>query len=476
MNLLLIATIVGAAHASGIDIPSIGTGLSGPTTADAAAVYWNPAMLSRRERGEVLFGTGVVGGHIGYKRDRLGQYQYADTFQFSDPVDDAYIDPSRSGPSEAASAIPVSPTGEFFLASGPIADRLVLGLGAFIPYAAPLKYPADGAQRFALQEAFIAVTQITGGASVQLQPTLSMGATVSYVSGIGELERIQDYAGVDPFGEALAGAPINQPNNFGVSAPSSVRELDVLARPFTFTDGMSHGIDFSVGLAVVPNDDLVFGLSYQHGSKLKFVGDFAMDMDHPFFTEDLAAQGMSYPRMVRGDATLAFRLPNRLNAGISVAASDAVTFDVNAAWIRWSALQSFDLELTSPQLAQPDLGVPDTIATSLPRNWMDTVHVEPRLAVQTSEKLLVAGTVGYHSPASPDSTIDAASPDGHRLVGGFTSAFSLSERTTLLADAELQTILPRTVSESDFDLGNGRYTMAIASLLVHLQVNLGPSS
>jgi len=474
--IFLAATLIsGFAHASGIDIPSVGTGLSGPTTADAAAIYWNPAMLSRRERGEVLFGTGVVGGRVGYQRDRLGQYQYADTFEFNSPVDPSYIDSTRSGPAEAVSTFPAAPTGDFFLASGPIAKRLVLGVGAYVPYAAPLKFPDDGPQRFALQEAFIAVTQITGAAAVQLQPSLSLGATVSYVGGLGEISRIQDFAGVDPFATALSNPPISQENSFGLDAPATVRELDVLARPFAMTDGLSHGIDFSVGLAVVPSDDLTLGLSYQHGSLLKFVGDFSMNMDDAFFTEDLAAQGLSYPKLVRGEGVLSFRLPNRLTGGVSIAASDKVTVDFTGAWIRWSTLKSFDLLLTSPELAQPDLNVPDSIAATLPRNWTDTVHAETRIAAQTSEKLLVAGTVGYHSPASPDSTIDAASPDGHRLVGGFTSVFDLSDRTALVADSELHGILPRTVTESDFDLGNGTYTMVVGSLLVHLQVALGRS-
>ena len=461
------------AHASGIDLPAVGTGLSGPTTADAAAIYWNPAMLTRRDRGEVLFGTGVVGGHVTYQRDRLGDYQYADTFQFSDPIDEAYVDASRSGPDEKVSTLPAAPTGDLFLVSGPIADRLVLGLAAFVPYAAPLNFADDGPQRFALQDAFIVVTQFTGAAAVQLQPSLSLGATVSYVSGLGEISRIQDFAGVEPFGTALSNPPISQQNAFGVDAPSTVRELDVLARPFSLTDGLSHGVDFSVGLAVFPRDDLIFGLAYQHGSRLNFRGDFAMDMDDPFFTDDLAAQGLKYPQQVQGEGRLSFRLPNRLTGGASIRTSDAVSIDLSAAWIHWSALKSFDLVLTSPDLAQPDLNVPDTIAAELPRNWTDTVHAEARISVQTSEKLLIAGTAGYQSPASPDSTIDAASPDGHRLLGGLTTAFGLSERTRLITDAELQGILPRTVTESDFDLGNGTYTMVIASVLVHLQVAIG---
>jgi long-chain fatty acid transport protein len=84
--------------------------------------------------------------------------------------------------------------------------------------------------------------------------------------------------------------------------------------------------------------------------------------------------------------------------------------------------------------------------------------------------LLGSVTVGYQSPASPDSTIDVASPDGHRLIGGLGAVYSLSESVALSADVRLQGILPRTVTTSDHDLGNGRYTLFIAAAGGHLRM------
>ncbi|NCG22177.1 MAG: hypothetical protein GWP91_24440 [Rhodobacterales bacterium] len=451
----------------------MGSGLSGPTTADAAAVHWNPAMLTHLKRGQVMGGLGLIGGVISYTRVRTGNYQIADSLQFSQPVPSEYIDPSRRGFDDKVTTTPFAPSGDLFVATSKIGGRWVFGFGTAVPYAAPLNFPEDGPQRFQLQQAFIVATQTTGSVAVELSDVFSLGAGISLVSGLASISKVQDFAGVDPFHDALANPPINQDNPFGLDAPSTVRELDVLARPFTFTDGQSIGVDFNVGLAIQPSDKLTFGFSYQHGSRLKFKGDFAMDMDHPFFTTDLAAQGLAYDAFITGEGELSFRLPNRIVAGSSVALSDKVAMDTQFSWIRYSVLDSFALTLTSPQLAQPAIGLPDTFSVTLPRDWVDTFHVENRFAAQLSPSFLGAFTVGYHSPASPDSTIDVSSPDGHRLIGATTGKLGLSDRTDLVTDLEVQGILPRDVTESDFDLGNGRYSIVLVSAFVHLQLALG---
>jgi long-chain fatty acid transport protein len=40
----------------------------------------------------------------------------------------------------------------------------------------------------------------------------------------------------------------------------------------------------------------------------------------------------------------------------------------------------------------------------------------------------------------------------------------------LLADARLQGIIPRTVTDSDYDLGNGTYKLFIAAIAGHLKI------
>jgi long-chain fatty acid transport protein len=464
-----------SASASGLDVPQIGTTFSSPTTNDAAALYWNPAMLGYAKKGEVLLSVGAVGGFVGYQRDRLGSYQLEDSLQFAEPIDPAYIDPNKTGAYPKVNSPIFAPDAGAFVSAPVIKDRLALGFGVYVPYAAPLKFPDDGPQRFALQEAFIAVSRISAGIGVQAHPRVSFGASVSYVLGFAQLARVQDFAAVDVFGEALANPPINQPNDFGEDAPSTVRELSVLARPITLTKGFSHNATFNVAIAANPVDPLWLGLTYDHGSRLNVNGDFRLDMNDDFFTQDLASQGLAFPPLVRGRAKLSFRLPKRLMFGIAYDITKKLRIDGNFAWVFWSDLEAFEITLDSADLEQPELGIPRKTTVELRRDWKGSFHGElsVRAGVGKRERVRLSATLGYHSPASPDSTIDVASPDGHRLLGAVGASVQITERIGFMADGEVQSILPRTVTSSDYDLGNGTYQMLLAGVHLHLVVRFG---
>lgn len=464
-----------SARASGLDVPQIGTTFSSPTTNDAAALYWNPAMLGFAQKGEVMLTLGVVGGFVGYQRDRLGAYQFEDSLQFAEPIDAAYIDPNKPGAYPRVRSPIFSPNAGLFVSAPVIKDRLTLGFGAYAPYAAPLSFPEDGPQRFALQDAFIAVARISAGLGVKLHERVSLGASGSYVLGIAQLKRVQDFAAVGIFADALSNPPINQPNDFGDAAPSTVRELSVLARPFALTDGYSHNASFNVALAANPVDPLWLGLTYDHGSRLNVNGRFQLDMNDEFFTQDLAGQGLAFPPLVAGEAKLSFRLPKRIMLGVAYDISSKLRVDGNFAYVFWSDLDAFLITLDSPDLAQPEIGVPSRTQVALRRDWKGTVHAElsVRASVGKRERVRLSGTLGYHSSASPDATIDVASPDGHRLIGALGVAVAINERIAFMADGEVQGILPRTVTASDFDLGNGTYDLVLGGVHLHLIVKFG---
>ncbi|HEU4412130.1 MAG TPA: outer membrane protein transport protein, partial [Polyangiaceae bacterium] len=467
----------GAARASGLDAPWVTSGASGPTTADAAAVYWNPAALAGVQRTELMLGGALVLGHVTYTRQRFGTYQTPDTLQFKTPIDPANVDPARTGAYGTVSADPFSPIGNLFFALPVLAKKLTLGGGFYVPYAAALDYPPNGAQRWQLQSAFIVATNVTASAAYQITPALSVGAGVSYVGGLAEFVKVQDFAGLAEIRDGFASPNIRQENDFGPNAPTEVRELNTLSRRFSFTRGLSNGVTFNAGLAYSPAPRLKLGLVYQHGASMNYKGKFALDMNDPFFTSDLAEQGLRYKPLVAGDASLKFSLPKRLTLGAQYALNDRLTLDGFFSYIFYSDFRAFVVETSSPDLAQPELGIGERVTVRLPRNWRNTVWAQAGARYKLSRTLTATGFVGYQSPASPDSTIDTASPDGHRLLGDVGAILALSETMSLSGDFRLQGILPRTVEPgadgkggSDHDLGNGRYTLLIAALGGHLKI------
>ncbi len=457
--------------AQALTSPNVGTGLSGAATVDPAAVWWNPGLLGFIDRPTVLLGGSLIVGDIEYTRVRRATYQRSDALGFALPVPPENVDPSRTGTAPTATANPIAAAPTAFL-SVPIAvgsSRIVASLGVYSPYAALLTFDPDGAQKWALQAATIVTAFVTPSITWRISDAVSIGAGASYVFGFAELARVQDFATLGDVGAALSRPPISQRNDFGPSAPPGVRELDVMARPIRLRRMTASGFTFNAGIAIRPTRDLIIGLSYQHSTEMTFAGRFELDLNDPFFTRDLASQGLQFPARVEGEATLSFPLPRAIRAAVSWQATPKLGFGVNGEYVTWSMVESFDGRVRSPQLAQPQLGLADTTQLSLPRRWNDTIAVEATGRYSISDRVMLWLTGGYHSSASPDATIDVASPDGDRVVAALGARIRVDDRWTLYGDAEVQTIIPRTVVGSDYDLGNGEYHLTLVNLGAHVQ-------
>jgi long-chain fatty acid transport protein len=457
-----------AAHASGLDAPFIGTGQSGPSTADATAVYWNPAELASLTRPELLVGAGLNFAHLGYQRHRRGIYQTPDTVNYRLPLPPGYVDPTKTGPAPDVTSNPIAPSGDAFFALPALRDRIVLGFGLYVPYAAALSFPKNGPQAYQIREALIVASHATASAGLRIDDRFAIGAGVSYVLGFAELSRLQDFAALAEFRRALE--TLEQANAFGPDAEPEVREIDVLSRPYSLKRAISHGVSFNAGVAYHPTRALSLSATYQHGAAMRYRGRFALDMRDDFFTGDLAPVGLLYKPFVQGDGELRLSLPPRVTVGSAYDIGARARVDGFVSYAFYSTVDRLEVISRSPDLRQPKLGIPAEVTVSLPRRWNDTVWAEAHGSVRLTDRLLVSSTLGYQSPASPDATVDTASLDGHRLLAGLGGIYDITETVSLYGDARLQGILPRTVSTSEHDLGNGTYRLFIGSVIGHLRM------
>jgi len=470
--------VLGALHApdaaaSGFDAPTLGSAQSGPVANDAAATWWNPGRLTEADAIELQVGLGAIFGAIGYQRDIRSPHQYQDNLDFAAPVAQSDLDPDRFGKQQKVRALPVGPAFDAYVAIPAIRDRLVFGLGVGIPYVAVVNFPEQGPQRFAGQSILLATPHATLAAAVKLHRVISIGAGISYVMGTLALSKVQDFGEVDTLGDGLERPPIGQSNDFGSDAPPEVRELDVMARPVEIRSAFAHGVSFNAGVSLQPTPKLAIGLVYHHGARMDFRGKFRLDMNDDFFTQDLAAQGLQYPAFVRGDARVRMRLPKRITVGIGGQVTPRIALDGFVSYVTYQDFDRIDIRFSSPDLAQPALGIGDAVDQVLVRNWKGAVAVEVSTRISATKKLLVSVTGGYNSPASPDSTLDVFSPDGHRLIAGAGIVYRFTPRAALLASLEGQFLVPRTNTASDFDLGNGRYTLFLAAATLHGQFKFG---
>lgn len=461
------------AHSSGLSAPSVGTNRSNPTSQDPSAVYWNPAMLGfQQEYPQLMLGANLLLGSIRYTRDYRGTYQSPDSFDFAVPIDPNNVDPTKSGAQASGDHLVVGPQPDLFL-SIPIQDtRLVAGFGVYVPYAAIVNFPDDGAQRFTIQDAIIATVYLTPSLAYRVSEKFSVGAGLSLVFGYAELTRVQDFAEVSQLGDGLAGPPVNQENDFGQDAPVGVRELDVLARQADFKSMIATGVTFNVGGALDLGRTRL-SLAYQHSIALNFRGSFVLNMDDDFFTQDLASQGLEFPPIVKGDASLSFTLPNILHLGGAFDVTSKMTLTGAISYYFWSQLEAFEVVIQSEDLAQPDLGISSATSIDLERDWKNTFALQGIFSYDTSDRLELWGLAGYQSNAVPDETLDASSPDGDRIELGAGLVYDLSDRLDLMLDLKVQHVLTRVNQASNFDKGNGEYGLTLASAGAHLNIRLG---
>jgi len=464
--------VAGVANAQGLSTPTVGTGESSAATLDPSAVYFNPAMSAFAERGELMLGGTLVVGDIRYRRSYEGVYQRPDSFDFQLPIAPAAVEPDKRGAQEQVRANPVAAAPTLFFHS-PLGDSgLVAGFGIYAPYAAILDFPDDGPQRFALQDAAIMVVDFTPTLAYRFHRAFSLGVGVSYVLGFAELSRVQDFATVGVVGDALANPPINQANDFGADAPTGVRELDVTARPFRLREAWEHTATFHVGIASHPIDALWLGLTYQHGAKMRFDGSFELDMDDDFFTQDLASQGLAFAPRIAGPATLAIDLPGSLRFAAKAQVHPRVQLGVDLQYTLWSSVDAFVVRVRSPDLAQPQLGIPGTQEIRLERRWRNTVGVDLLARVDASDDVHLYVRGGYRQSAVPDETIDVASPDGNRVVAVGGLVLDLTDRYSLRGEVGVQATPEREVRSSDHDVANGTYRLTIVhgGLVLHARL------
>lgn len=463
--LLALTLLPSGAWASGLSVPLVGTAWSGVTTKDAAAVHWNPGMLGMLSGTRLQLNGGMIWAHVSYERDRRALYQHEDSFKFALPLEDEDIDLSKSGKAEEVSGDMFLPIGGAFLSVAvPDYDKIVFGLGIYGSQGAVIQLPEEGPHEYHIVEAQILGLNVTPAVAFRPLEWLSIGAGLNIVIGGVGLRKTEDLASTTLLGDALANDPINQPNDFGEDAPPGVRELDVLSRPVSISKATAVGLSFNVGLAVKPADTVTVGLMYQHGASLVFEGNAYLDMDHDFFTKDLAFKGLEYPALVEGDAFVELPFPASLRLGVGVEASETLQLALQASWVMWSVIETLDVTLQSPDLAQPELGIGPVAKISLPRDYNDTVEVEALVGVTVDEGLELGFKAGYHSPMSPDKTMDLSGIDGHRLVMAVMGNYQATDLISLQLQLLYQQVLPRTVEASDYDRGNGTYALSILHL------------
>ncbi|HAN31143.1 MAG TPA: hypothetical protein DCQ06_06045, partial [Myxococcales bacterium] len=393
--------VANQAIASGFGAPRMDGSWSSPTFATPASMRFNPSILNHLDGFQLEGGLALIYAHAGYERQRRASYQRADGLDFKLPVAPSDVDPSRSGWQPEVTGGVLLPGGSGAI-SLKINDRWALGGHLYPELGAVLTFADQGPHQWQLQQVTLLATSAGASVAFKALPWLDLGFGVDLMAGLLSLRQVADLAQAPLMQQALGEPPINQVNDFGPSAPAGVRELDVLSRPVTIRNAQAMGWTWRAGLTAQIGAGWLAALGWRHQTDLVFVGDAYLDMNHDLFTQDLTSQGLQYPALVKGRAYVPLPVPSVLHVGLGGPIGERFALHAHIAWNRYSVVKTLDVTLQSQDLTQPKLGLGDTAALSLERDWIDTVEAEVLASVDLSRRLKLGWRVGYHSPMSPD--------------------------------------------------------------------------
>jgi long-chain fatty acid transport protein len=350
----LIMGAAGNLFAAGYSLPEQGataTAMGGGGTASAEgpeAIRRNPAALTRVKDSALAVGVTLVA-------------------------------PSRSLANNSAGGVSEGSDGDFtvpalFASIPPGVERVVIGLGVSSPHRYACDWSPTGSTRYAGYHVRIGAVAVSPAIAYEPVRGLSLGYSVSYITGEAALGRKFPGTLLDP---ALTG------------------DGDI-----SFAgDGTAFG--WSAGLLWRIADGLVVGVSHRSASTLGVKGTAN-------YTLPAGGDGD-----IRADAAMELPLPSVTSVGISLRPADPLQVTVDLDRTGWSAFDNLLLEVDSRYAGTPTGRL--VRDTAEPQRWRDTWTVRAGAEYRPIPSLAVRFGAFYDQSPVPDETLGPLFPDADRI-------------------------------------------------------------
>ncbi len=310
--------------ASSIAVPAIGGNFSGPVEDNVAAIFWNPAALGQLEGTNVLGAINLSFLNFTYKSDT-----------------DPWTGEKKDYPKVESSTI--GPPPFLGVASDIGLEKLVWGVGFYIPYGGTLDWPeevtVDGEtepapQRFQAIEVANQCMTISPAAAYKVLPNLMVGAGVSYNYGTLDADLAFKYKEPE-WTIDFQGSPLLVKTG----------DLELRAKE---KDLSASSIGWSIGILWKLLENLDIGLSYISGLNFTLKGDIELKADQEIILLELnekPVNPVSVDIVIEGEGDVElkpFKLPQMINFGAEYRPTDKIELDFALRWEGWSAREYSD--------------------------------------------------------------------------------------------------------------------------------------
>jgi long-chain fatty acid transport protein len=293
-SVLFLATAAFAAGSAGIEVGIDSARALGKGSAvvadpqDASTLVYNPAGLTQLEGNQMAMGTTIL----------LGLTSYTNT----------------AGYEEDASAMPAY-IPSFFVALDTPCEKLKIGGGVNAPFGLQTQYDSDGSFKYTGISSEIKAIYYTVGAAIEIAPWLSIGGGASYTDS--DLRQISK----------LNSEFITISNGGAAGTPDANTEID----------GEGHGMGWSMGALVTPNEQMTLGFFYRSAVRTSIHGEYNADnLQGPIMTAVFG--GSSFRTSADTDITF----PDSAVVGIMYKINEQLDIEVDFGWTGWGKFDHFD--------------------------------------------------------------------------------------------------------------------------------------
>jgi long-chain fatty acid transport protein len=251
-------------------------------------------------------------------------------------------------------------------------EKMAVGLGLYVPFAAGSAWPDDFAFRTRGYKAQMALYHLNPTFAYQAHPRLRVGLGVSVIRGTVTIERKLNFVGSE-----------------------GTVELG----------GDSWGLAYNAGIQLTILDKLLhFGGQFRSPSTLTFKGSADFRDIPPAFQSLLKDQPI--------ESTVDF--PGSASLGLLFTPSERLSIAFDAKLMLWSTFEEFTIAFEDPAITNP-----------LVKNWENTWNFHLGAEFKVTENFLVRLGTAYDRAPSPESTLSPDLPDAdrYRIAAGLGYAF-----------------------------------------------------
>ena len=295
-------------------------------------------------------------------------------------------------------------------------DNWTFGLGVFAPYGLGTEWETTWDGRYSAVKTDLQAIYINPSVAYRIDEQWSVGAGVSYITGSAKLNRhIRTFS-------ALAPAPI----------PSATDGEITL-------DGDGTGFTFNVGVLYKYSEELSAGLSYRHGTKIKYEGDAK-------FT-NMQALASFFPG---GTGSVEIPMPANLQGGIAYKVNQDLTVAADLQYVMWSDYDKLTIALPNGPTAPAALGgVPLQTTQVQVKNWENSFLYRLGAEYKMDMLTLRAGVI-YDGTPQITPSVEPMLPDANRTEFTVGASYMVSDMITVDAAYQFISSADRTGTFSDY--------------------------